>query len=85
MAGTIRDEKYMSLRKFIGTCDADEHGELSMNIHMDGTPCIESKSTGQTWTIGWQELIHMAIEAGVAVKHAATTQTDDNNHKESQT
>lgn len=67
MAGTVHSKDKMFLRKFIGTCDAEEHGEIEMNINMDGTPCIESKATGQNWTLGWQELVHMAIEAGVAV------------------
>jgi len=58
------------LRIHAGEAEADgQTYELSTST--SATPLILSKTSGHTWGISWQELLDMAIAAGVDVPDAA--------------
>lgn len=64
MAGTIHPARSMFLRVAIGTAQADDLSyELTASV--GGLPMIQSTKTGKTWSIGWNELIELAIAAGI--------------------
>lgn len=39
--------------------------EYELSTSMSGTPLIKSSKTGNTWAIGWEELIGIAIASGI--------------------
>jgi hypothetical protein len=69
--GKIKPENILFLREAMGTANDDgEEYELSINA-LKGTPIVESKRTGKQWYIEWEELIRMAIAAGILKKTPA--------------
>lgn len=71
MAGTIHGKSTMILRFAVGTSENDgQRYEVSTsNFH---EPIFRSEKTGKYWTIKWEELIAMAIEAGIDSDEEAT-------------
>lgn len=64
MAGTIHPARSMFLRVAIGTAQADDLSyELTTSV--GSLPMIRSTKTGKIWLIGWEELIGLAIDAGI--------------------
>lgn len=67
--GHLYDSMTMFLRMECGVAKDEETGteyELTTNIG-GGSPIIRNKKTGRAWSIGWQELIDMAVEAGINI------------------
>lgn len=64
MPGKVYGKDTLMLRFYVG--EAEQKGieyELCItNLH---EPHITSSKTGKSWVISWQELIKMAIEAGI--------------------
>ena len=55
----------MFLRMHCGTAKAGKR-EYEMSTNMgDGSPIIQSSQTGRSFTLNWEALIDMAVEAGI--------------------
>lgn len=66
MAGKIYPREAMFITIGIGSAGSIEHGEFELLAGLNGAPIIRNLKTGKHWAIGWQDLIGMAVEAGVA-------------------
>lgn len=66
MAGEIFPSDTVFITIAVGSARSDKHGELELLTGLHGAPMIHCVKTGKHWAIGWQELIGMAVEAGVA-------------------
>ena len=64
MAGKIHPRKSIFLHTSAGTAEA-EGDKFNLLINLDGTPMIGHPRTGQHWTIDWESLVKMAVEAGL--------------------
>lgn len=65
----------MFLRQHCGEANSEDGRgyELSFNLG-SGTPIVISKTTGRTMTLSWQDLIDLAIEAGIDKKEPLPAQ-----------
>lgn len=54
----------MFLRRHVGEATSGEI-KYDMATTMSGNPIIESKQTGQYYVIDWQDLIDLAVAAGI--------------------
>jgi hypothetical protein len=65
--GKIHDSKTMFLRMHVGEATDNETGiEYEMSTDLaSGQPIIHSKKTGKWWSCGWQDLIELAVKAGI--------------------
>ena len=64
MSGKIIEKDTMILRKFIGEAE-DEGKKYEICVNMNGSPLIESKQTGKYYSLGWEDILKMAVEAGI--------------------
>lgn len=63
--GKIYKPKTMFFREGVGSAKSGSD-EYEMSLNMGGScPIICSKTTGKWWTIGWEDLIELAVEAGI--------------------
>ena len=62
--GKIYPSKSLILRVDCGAAD-DGSQTYKMSTTMTGEPIIESGSTGKYFVLRWQDIIEMAIEAGI--------------------
>jgi len=63
--GSLHQPHALFLRTQCGeTTGTNRRYELSTNAS-DGSPIIHSNKTGQWFTLGWTDIIDMAIEAGI--------------------
>lgn len=64
--GTLHTGKTMWLRQAIGTCKSGNGLEYDMDVNLGAYhPIIRSKKSGRWWTINWEQLVRMAIAAGI--------------------
>lgn len=68
MAGKIYPSSSLIMRTSYGSARSAEHGEFELNTDLGGSPLIRCEKTGKYWAIGWQELLGMAVEAGIATQ-----------------
>lgn len=65
MIGKIYKSMSLFFRQHVGEAKRENSNyELSMVIN-DQTPLVCSKQTGKYFSISWQEIIELAIEAGI--------------------
>ena len=64
MLGQIYPKDKLILRMDVGRA---ENGDkvYEMSTTMNGAPIVRSEQTGKWWIIGWDELIKLAVEAGI--------------------
>lgn len=62
--GEVHPKRAMFLRTHVGTAE-NAKGKYELSTGMASCPMIVSPVTGKTWTINWEELIALAVEAGV--------------------
>lgn len=64
MLGKVYPKDELIHRMHIGSA---EHGDKAyeLNTLMSGAPLVKSKQTGKLWTISWDELIKLAVGAGI--------------------
>lgn len=63
--GKIYPKDSMFLRIHVGEAtEGKRKYEMSQGV-AGGGPLIHSKQTGKWFTIGWKELLHLAIKAGI--------------------
>ena len=63
--GKVHPRTSAFLHFHAGTAGGGAEPEYQLSTGNDHTPMIISKTTGRTWTTSWQELLDMAIAAGV--------------------
>lgn len=66
-AGKIHPKHTMFLRKHIGECKDDDGSEYELLVHTDNTPLIMSKQTGKYFTMPFEDIVRMAIAAGIDI------------------
>lgn len=64
-----RDRMFMTFAA--GNAQSEVHGEFDLGTGLNGAPVIRSIKTGKSWSVDWQELLDMAISAGVAEQEAS--------------
>ena len=63
--GTIHPKKTLLLRMETGTAEAGGvKYELTINMG-NNTPIVSSSKTGKYFTLSWQDIINLAIDAGI--------------------
>ena len=64
--GKIHKPKTLFLRDSIGTIKDDEGREYEATLNFGNkTPIIESKQTGKWFTLSWDDIVRIAITAGI--------------------
>ena len=65
--GEVMPKETLILRHAVGDAKGGPDGaEYSLTANFANLqPIVESKQTGKFWTIGWAQLIELAIKAGV--------------------
>lgn len=66
LVGKVHPAKAMFLRNYVGLA---ENGKLKyeMAYLMNGQPIIQSKQTGQWFTLEWPDILDLAVKAGVDI------------------
>ncbi len=63
--GKVHEKSTLFFRQYVGDAKSGKL-QYEMATNMGGsTPIIESKQTGKWFTVSWQELIDLAVKAGV--------------------
>lgn len=65
MAGTIYPNGTLFLSIEVGFAGNKKRSYQLLTSGARGVPIIESKQTGKAWSISWEELIDLAIAAGI--------------------
>ncbi len=66
MNGKIHAAKTLFFRAAVGNADDGESVGYEMSILVgDNSPIILSKQTGKWFTLSWQAIIELAVEAGI--------------------
>ena len=66
MIGKIHPKKTMFLRNNVGSADGPGGFSYEMSSNFsDHSPIIQSKKTGKWFVLGWEEIVNLAIDAGI--------------------
>jgi len=64
--GTIHPKRTMFLRHAVGNIKDSESNEYEATANVsDMSPIICSKQTGKYFTLNWDDIVRLAIDAGV--------------------
>lgn len=63
--GEIHSKKKLFMTVFCGTADDCQGHEYELCTGLGGGLFITSKTTKKTWSLGWQEALSLAVEAGI--------------------
>lgn len=63
--GEVHSKDSMFLRISVGSATSGDGTKYDLDTGMNGTPMIMSSKTRKTWSISWNELIELAIAAGI--------------------
>ena len=69
--GKLHKDSVPFLRLDVGRANLDESGlsfELSANMG-DMAPIVRCEETGRTFTLSWQDIVNMAMDAGIGEKN----------------
>lgn len=67
--GTIHESNTLFFRIEAGTATSPEGNKYELSIGVSGNaPIVHSNKSGQWFTLTWNQIIRMAIEAGIDVK-----------------
>ena len=64
-AGKIHPPRTLLLRQHVGTATAGRLCNYEMATALNGTPIIKSLQTGKWYTLPWESIINLAVEAGI--------------------
>lgn len=65
MAGTIHPSGSLLLRSSRGDAEAVDGRKYEFSTTLHGQPCIRSEKSGKYFVVSWEELLQMAIDAGI--------------------
>ncbi len=64
--GRIIPAKAMILRHNVGTATGEDGTEYEMTTSVtDRSPLVKSSKTGKTFSLSWNDIINLAVQAGV--------------------
>lgn len=75
---TIIEKDALLLRVVVGECSDDDGNSYEMTTSTDMTPLIKSHQTGRTFHLSWQDIMELAIEAGIDKE--PTNEVSDNSN-----
>ena len=58
----------MILRTHVGEATGPDGTVFEMSLANGYIPAVKDKTTGKTWTLGWDEIVAQAVAAGVSIK-----------------
>ena len=64
-AGTLHPPKTMFLRKVIGDAEDKDGNQYEVNVAGPGVPLVESKQTGNWFSLSFQDIVRLAVDAGI--------------------
>lgn len=64
--GQIHDKGAMLLRSHIGTAEGPDGEKFEMSLINGHIPAVKDLGTGKTFSLGWSDIIRLAVEAGVS-------------------
>lgn len=69
MAGTIYPKETIFFREAAGTCvSTDDVVEYELTTAIGaGSPIVRSSKTGKWFTLCWDEIVKMAVDAGIDI------------------
>ena len=65
MVGKVYPKGALFLSVVVGSAGNGERSYELLTSGSSGVPMIESNQTGKTWSISWNELLDLAIAAGI--------------------
>jgi len=65
MPGTIYSPDHIFVRVEIGSATGHDGAKYDLGTSVDGQPLIRSSKTGKTFSLSWNELLNMAVDAGI--------------------
>jgi hypothetical protein len=65
MPGTIYSPDHIFVRVEIGSATGQDGAKYDLGTSVDGQPLIRSSKTGKTFSLSWNELLNMAVDAGI--------------------
>ena len=71
--GRIYPASSLFLREAGGTAQSDDGIKYELSINPRGEPLIRSEQTGKWFLLSWQEVLDLAIQAGINDPDAAAT------------
>ncbi len=64
--GKIHPPKTLFFRQAVGTVTDNESNEYDCTLNMGGVhPIVCSKKTGKWFTLGWDDIVRLAVKAGI--------------------
>lgn len=63
--GKIDGPKSLFMNQHVGKADDGEGKEYGLAAHMDFSPLIKSKTSGRYFTLGWMDIVRLAVAAGI--------------------
>jgi hypothetical protein len=70
LVGTVHPAKSMFLRQHIGTAENEKLKYEMTTILANGCPLVESKQTGKHFSLSWQDILDLAVKAGIDIPDA---------------
>lgn len=71
MIGQVHPKNSLFLRIDCGTASDDEGHVYELSTGLGGGLYVKSRVTGRIWSLGWQEAVRLAVEAGIDEEDAA--------------
>ena len=68
MRGPVHKNKTMFLREHVGDATGEKGRKYELSFVNMHTPAILSKQTGKYFTLSWQDILELAVEAGIDTK-----------------
>lgn len=66
MKGKIHDKRTMFLRIAAGDATADNGTKYELSVSAsNNAPIVKSDKTGRWFTLSWQDILELAVEAGI--------------------
>lgn len=63
--GEILEKNVLVMRVHIGTAKSESGEVYIMSTNMNGSPLIEHEKSGRKFSLGWQDIIDLAIQRGI--------------------
>lgn len=71
--GTIKPKGTLILREQVGEAEAENGNSYELTTSVSsGQPIVRSQKTGKWFLLSWQEIIDLAVEAGVDLDEPQT-------------
>lgn len=61
----IYEKRALFLRTLIGEASDEEGNVYELAVTADSAMLVKSKQTGRTFNITWQDVLELAVEAGI--------------------